>query len=162
MANGRRRTMVPAMAAAAALLLSGCSSADDAGTADPRDDVTSAPEADQTTNAPEPTESEAAPLDAVPDELVGTWRISSSRVVEYTADRETIMREDGEVMVQGSFTIYPNTIVLNNESGPLACQTGPATYEWEVSDDVLTLTAVSDDCDGRRENTDGLPRERVE
>ena len=95
------------------------------------------------------------------EDLVGTWVSPDGQIWEIMAD-STVVSRDGEVLVEQMYTATDTTLELTSESGRLACPPDqPGTYEWEINDDVLTLTAVSDEC-GRKNFLDGATYERVE
>ena len=66
--------------------------------------------------------------------------------------RFTVTR-GGQPGVEGRYRIAADTIVFSEEAGPLSCpdaETGPGTYTWRLGARDLTLTPVTDRCDGRR------------
>ena len=100
--------------------------------------------------------------EAAPEDLVGTW-VSDDVTMEVTDDTMTATISgvaDEDVVVKSAYTATSTTVEIVDKSGPIACapdQTG--TYEWEIADDVLSLTAVSDPC-GRKNLMDGSTFER--
>lgn len=141
-----------AVLAAGALLLGACGD-DDA-------DVAEEPTTTAPTTAAEDREAVASePSGELA--LVGTWAVPNGREQTFTADGEFFVTADGDVLAEGTYTATATTVEIIPGSGPIACeQTG--TYEWEVEDDTLILTAVEDECSGRREGLDGVARERVD
>lgn len=67
-------------------------------------------------------------------------------------------RYDGTV--HADYTAMETTIELTDNSGPFACPGKTGVYEWDITDDVLTLTLVSDECLSRP--LDGIEFERVD
>ncbi len=59
---------------------------------------------------------------------------------------------DGEVVVEGRYTVEENQLEFTDEKGPLACRAEQATgiYKWALDGKTLTLTLVEDICDGRK------------
>ena len=95
------------------------------------------------------------------EDLYGTWRSSSSG--------QTWEISEGSIAVTGgagdgfTFNLRDTTILLIDEPGPRACPPSRAgSYEWVIEGDVLSLTAVSDPCEGRRNFLDGFTLERGE
>lgn len=98
---------------------------------------------------------------ATPEDLVGTWAAPNGRENTFADDGEFIVAEDGEVLAEGTYGATSNTVEIIPGEGAIACD-ATGTYEWEVEDDTLTLTVISDECAGRRSGLDGVPRKRVQ
>ena len=93
------------------------------------------------------------------EDLIGTWEGPSG--LTWAIGPETI-EITGGVVDSVSYLATADTLRWTDISGPRACppnQTG--TYEWEVVDDVLSLTLVSDPCGGRGSNLNGRTFERA-
>ena len=93
------------------------------------------------------------------EDLIGTWEGPSG--LTWAIGPETIEITGGAVD-SVSYLATADTLQWTDISGPRACppnQTG--TYEWEVVDDVLSLTLVSDPCGGRGSNLNGRTLERA-
>ena len=76
-----------------------------------------------------------------------TWALTLAEGGRFAVTR------GGQVAVEGRYRVAADTIVFSGEEGPFACPdatTGPGTYRWRLGRRDLTLTAVTDDCDGRR------------
>lgn len=58
---------------------------------------------------------------------------------------------DKKVLVDGAYAVKGGEISLTDRSGPYACTGDKAagTYRWEVVDEGLRLTKVTDPCDDR-------------
>ncbi|MBI3959290.1 MAG: hypothetical protein HY328_10820 [Chloroflexi bacterium] len=87
----------------------------------------------------------AFPAEAIPL-LSGAWEMNFT-----DAGRFTVAKDD-EVVVEGHYTSTQDEVVLTDERGPLACgKPGAETgrYRWQLADEMLTLTVVADECDGR-------------
>lgn len=148
-----------------ALLLGACGDddTDDAGAASQQSgETTTSADAPGDTASPSTTLADPEPIVDQHPALVGTWAVpDSARTQTFTADGEHFVSQDGEVLAEGTWTSTSTTIEIVPGSGPIACaQAG--TYEWEVENDTLTLTAVDDECPDRKAGLDGVPRERVE
>lgn len=98
---------------------------------------------------------------ATAEDLVGTWAAPNGRENTFAADGEFIVSEDGEILAEGTYGATSTTVEIIPGEGAIACD-AIGTYEWEVEDDTLTLTVISDECAGRRSGLDGVPRERVQ
>lgn len=94
------------------------------------------------------------------EDLIGTWASSGGPAWEFT-DADSISVSDG--VAEGfTYTATGTTLELTEVgSEPVACD-ATGIYEWEIEEDVLTLTAVSDECEGRRNALDGITFEREE
>jgi hypothetical protein len=59
--------------------------------------------------------------------------------------------------VEGEYSVTGEQIKLTDKQGPFACANGQetATYTWKLEGDTLTLTKVSDPCDGRAQAISG-------
>jgi hypothetical protein len=57
---------------------------------------------------------------------------------------------NGEIVVEAKYKVTGDQLEVTDEKGPMACdksQTGK--YKWKLDGKNLTLTKVSDECDGR-------------
>jgi hypothetical protein len=82
---------------------------------------------------------------ASPAVLNGTWRLSIKGGTFAVAKGTTLA-------VGGTARIAGNRVTFHDLVGPFACKGSQATgvYRWRVSDNRLTLAAVSDRCAGRK------------
>ena len=72
-----------------------------------------------------------------------------------------MVSENGAVLAEGTYGATSTTVQIIPIGGAIACsETG--TYQWEVEDDTLTLTVISDECLDRKSGLDGVPRKRVQ
>jgi hypothetical protein len=93
------------------------------------------------------------------NDLIGTW------VGEFTNDYQTMeitwefsvdtyhldMNKDGSIEVSGRWEIQGIELYLWDNSGLMACpETQKGIYKYEISNDILNLTLVEDECPGRR------------
>ena len=91
--------------------------------------------------------------------------VSSARRIVSTAsgkasDRRVTTFGGG---IETAYTATDTTLEMGEESGAMACASGQiGVYEWEIGDDVLTMTLVSDDCSGRGGIVDGISLQRAE
>ena len=94
------------------------------------------------------------------EDLIGTWASSGGPTWEFT-DADSISVFGG---VAEGFTYAATSTSLEltevGSEAPACEETG--IYEWEIEEDVLTLTAVSDECEGRNDALDGITFEREE
>src|SRR4030095_9477985 len=65
-------------------------------------------------------------------------------------NRVTFTR-DGEIAVEGTYKITGDELEVTDEKGPMACGGEQKTgkYRWKMEEKKLTLTKVSDLCEGR-------------
>ncbi len=75
---------------------------------------------------------------------------------EYTivfADKGQFRVSKGEaVMVEGEYTLKGDQLQLTDKKGPIACTKAgqeSGTYRWQYEGEVLTLSKVEDNCQGR-------------
>jgi hypothetical protein len=57
---------------------------------------------------------------------------------------------NGEIVVESRYKVKGDELEVTDEKGPMACdkaQTGK--YKWKLDGKKLSLTKVSDECDGR-------------
>jgi len=94
------------------------------------------------------------------EDLVGTWLLSLGPTWEISDDSISV---SGGFVDRMEYTATDSTIKLTDVAGPSACPPNQlGTYEWEINDDVLSLTIVSDECVGRGTVLDGVTLDRVE
>jgi hypothetical protein len=88
---------------------------------------------------------------AAADFPLGAYAIDEFAIV--FADKGQFSVSKGEnVMVEGEYTVKGDQLRLTDKRGPRAC-TGegqePGTYRWKYEGEVLTLSKVEDNCEGR-------------
>jgi hypothetical protein len=78
------------------------------------------------------------------DSVAGPW------VLAFDATGHMTVQRNGQQVVEGTAQLKPGHRVYFDakDTGPYACHM-PATYRYAVSRTRLTLTKVSDKCDGR-------------
>lgn len=108
---------------------------------------------------------------ASPSDLIGRWAatnrapgttwevgdevIAANLVVGGSSD---MTRES----VETEYTATDTTLEMGDETGTVPCPAGQVgIYEWAIDGDVLTVTLVSDGCQGRAEHNDGMTLERT-
>jgi hypothetical protein len=74
--------------------------------------------------------------------IVGTWTTT------WDPEGGLLVTFEGSAFVEGSFTVDGDRVTITDTAGPGACP-GPGVYSWSFDDPELTLTEVSDDCEGR-------------
>jgi len=82
----------------------------------------------------------------VPVGLAGPWGLTVD------SDGRFATKHDGELVVEGSYTLQTDRITFTDERGPLACQgptRGSGTYAWALLAGQLTLRVVEEACPGR-------------
>lgn len=88
------------------------------------------------------------------EDLLGSWVASFGPTWEFEADR--ILVTGGSVR-ELSYVAFDTTIQFSDDSG---CPFG--MYNWEIEEDVLTLSVLNDECGGRVDNWDGATFERAD
>ncbi len=88
-------------------------------------------------------------------DLVGSYTNGEATLTFFANGTSAlVLNEYDAVTVLGSFTASDGVVKAIAESGPMACP-GPAEYRYELGNDELRYTLVSDDCEGRRNSLDG-------
>ena len=96
-----------------------------------------------------------------PSELIGAWEATVSNVT--WAVTEDVIATTAAGGIETAYTATDTTLEMGEESGANACPSGQiGVYEWEIEDDVLTMTLVSDQCSGRKNALDGISLQRSE
>ncbi|HKA21575.1 MAG TPA: DUF5640 domain-containing protein [Blastocatellia bacterium] len=70
--------------------------------------------------------------------------------LKFDESGKVTVTSNGEVVVEGAYKVKGDELEVTDEKGPMACdkaQTGK--YKWKLDGKKLTLTKVSDQCDGR-------------
>lgn len=88
------------------------------------------------------------------EDLLGTWNASFGPTWQIEADRIAVT---GGMVTEISYVATETTIEVTDDSG---CPAG--TYEWQIEEDVLTLTVVEDDCEGRQDIWNGATLDRAD
>jgi|SRR5215813_2391832 len=83
----------------------------------------------------------------------GTYSITAGDVkwsLKYDDSGKVTVSRNGEVVVEATYKVKADELEVTDEKGPMACdraQTGK--YKWKLEGKNLTLTKVTDECDGR-------------
>lgn len=81
--------------------------------------------------------------------LVGLWNLALAEDGTYT-----VARQDVGAVAGGTYTAVGETLTFVDWSGLIACggEDGErgATYAWRLTEDVLSLTPISDECGDRK------------
>ncbi|MEE9249038.1 MAG: hypothetical protein V3U79_10130 [Dehalococcoidia bacterium] len=72
--------------------------------------------------------------------------------LNFADDSLFTVSKDGELVVKGTYGVVEDQLTFNDEEGVLACRAGQAIgiYKWALDDNALSLTAIEDQCDGRK------------
>lgn len=77
----------------------------------------------------------------------GKWQLTLAEGNKYQISK------DGEIVVEGRFTLVKEQLTLTDEKGVLACTQPPGmetgTYKWISRQKELIFTKVEDECEGR-------------
>jgi len=68
---------------------------------------------------------------------------------------EAITVEDGQVIETMKFSIQDSVLSISKVFGQSECSDAESKYKFEIKEDELTLTLVSDDCPDRSSVLDG-------
>jgi hypothetical protein len=70
--------------------------------------------------------------------------------VNFGSDGTTTVSRQGEVMVEGVYSVTKDEITLTDKRGPMACiDAGPGKFQWKFDGKALTLKTIEDNCGGR-------------
>ncbi len=93
---------------------------------------------------------------AVP--ITGVWQKQPGHTISFTVTPENKQQYDykyeTELHVWGSYELTGKRILLNDIGGNICPGTG--TYNYEIHNDTLKFTLVSDECDGRIDGISGI------
>jgi len=70
--------------------------------------------------------------------------------LKFDESSKVTVTSNGEVVVEAAYKVKGDELEVTDEKGPMACdkaQTGK--YKWKLDGKKLTLTKISDECDGR-------------
>ena len=82
----------------------------------------------------------------VPSGLIGGWGLTLDTDGRFTT------KHNGELVVEGYYTLQADHITFTDERGPRAClgpTGGSGTYGWALVAGQLTLVVIEDACPGR-------------
>lgn len=74
-----------------------------------------------------------------------TLKVTLKENGTYTVD----FGADGTGEIEGKYTIDGNKITLEDTGGPNACPNQKGVYTFAITENINTMTRVSDACDGR-------------
>jgi hypothetical protein len=80
--------------------------------------------------------------------------------VTFTDDRKYLFKDQDRILVEGSYIISGDKIVLTDESGIVACtepDTSTGQYQWEFDEKQLIMNKIEDLCEGRISNLTEKP-----
>ena len=70
--------------------------------------------------------------------------------ISFGTDGTTTVRRQGEIVVEGVYSVTKDEITLNDKRGPMACiDAGPGKFQWKFDGKALTLKTIEDNCGGR-------------
>lgn len=151
----RTRRFLAVLLTFIALVAAACGS-DATETAEPVD-----PAAETKTDAEEP-EPKASEPDPDPEDLLGTWSTPAGLTWQIEAN-SMVSTIPGLGIVESSYSATGTKYEITDVSGEFACAPNHVgNYEWAIVDDVLTVTLISDECEGRGAAVDGQQFTRQE
>ena len=83
----------------------------------------------------------------------------------FTDDRKYFFKFNDKILVEGSYIISGDKIILTDESGTVACtgaNTATGKYEWKYGDERLIFSKIEDHCEERISNLTRNPLIRLE
>ncbi len=78
----------------------------------------------------------------------GTF-VSGEWGVTFSADKTYHVTQNGELVVEGTYTGSHNQAVFEDTGGKYACSASDSKYTWKLEGDSLSFVEVEDDCNGR-------------
>ena len=69
--------------------------------------------------------------------------------VTFSADKTYHVTQNGELVVEGTYSGNHNQAVFQDTGGQYACSASDGKYTWKLDGDSLTFVKVEDDCNGR-------------
>ncbi|HXJ95458.1 MAG TPA: hypothetical protein VMT20_21655 [Terriglobia bacterium] len=90
----------------------------------------------------------AASLPAADNLPIGTF-VSVEWGVTFSADKTYHVTQNGELVVEGTYSGSHDQAVFQDTGGKYACSASDGKYTWKLDGDSLSFAKVEDDCDGR-------------
>lgn len=70
--------------------------------------------------------------------------------VSFESDGKMSVTRDGEIVVEGVYSVSKDEITLTDKKGSMAClEGGPGKFQWKFDGKALTFKTIEDDCGGR-------------
>ncbi len=94
----------------------------------------------------------------------GTYK-NAEFIVTFSDEGKIIVKKEDRLMVEGTYTLSGDRIVLTDEKGPLACKdpgTETGEYQWEFDAQGLIFIRLRDLCKGRVTSLESQPLVRLE
>ena len=85
--------------------------------------------------------------------------------ITFTNNRKYYFKNKNRILVEGSYIISGDKIILTDESGTVACtepDTTTGRYEWKYGNERLIFSKIEDYCEGRISNLTKRPMIRLE
>ena len=80
-----------------------------------------------------------------PDGNSINFKVSMKSDGTYTVD----FGQDGTIEISGSYQVDGDQMTIQDTGGAQACTSGKGVYKIEISGNSLTMTRISDSCEGR-------------
>jgi hypothetical protein len=90
----------------------------------------------------------AARLPAADNLPTGTF-VSGEWGVTFSTDKTYHVTQNGELVVQGTYSGSHNQAVFQDSGGKYACSASDGKYTWKLDGDSLSFMKTEDDCNGR-------------
>ena len=76
--------------------------------------------------------------------------ITGPFTVSFESDGKMSVTREGEIVVEGVYTVEKDQITLTDKRGPMACiDAGPGKFQWKFDGKALTFKLIEDPCEGR-------------
>jgi len=78
----------------------------------------------------------------------GTF-VSGDWGVTFSADQTYHVTQNGELVVEGTYSVVHNQAVFKDTQGRYACNASDGKYTWKLDGKALSFVKVEDECEGR-------------
>ena len=89
----------------------------------------------------------------------GTYK-NAEFIVTFSDRGKIVVQKEDQLLVEGTYTVSGDRIVLTDEKGPLACKdpgTETGEYQWRIDAKGLNFIKLRDLCEGRITSLAGQP-----
>ncbi|HJQ69823.1 MAG TPA: hypothetical protein VKA70_12660 [Blastocatellia bacterium] len=70
--------------------------------------------------------------------------------VSFESDGKMNVSREGEIVVEGVYTVENDRVTITDKRGPMAClDQGPGKFQWKFDGKALTFKLIEDVCEGR-------------
>lgn len=84
--------------------------------------------------------------------------ITGPFTVSFETDGKMSVSRDGEIVVEGVYSVEKDQVTFNDKRGAMAClDAGPGKFQWKFDGKALTFKLIEDECGGRANALTGQP-----